>query len=300
MGIESSQKILLIGGCGYIGSFIYNKLLEFGYSVVVCDYLKRGNSLNIRVINLDYTQLDESFLEKFDSIIWFGGHSSVSQSIDDPNGALANNCLNLYRFANNIPKNIKFIYASSASLYSSQITPTPLANEKNITSIPSNNPYDISKFAFDYLADNFISNFYGLRMGTLCGYSPNLRQELVFNSMNLSAVKNGYLNLMNSDSSRTILFLDDLWIFIQKLLTTNQQPGFFNVGSYSMSMGELATIIANTHKAQVIYKGENNTYSFLLDTTKMKAICGSELSETPLSIRCIDFIDKCRKNNVLN
>jgi nucleoside-diphosphate-sugar epimerase len=236
----------------------------------------------------------------FDHVIWFGGHSSVSQSTEDPNGALVNNCLNLFKLAKIIPKDTKFIYASSASLYSSKKVPTPISYENSITAIPSNNPYDISKFAFDYLAENFMSNFYGLRMGTLCGYSPNLRQELVFNSMNLSAVQNGFLNLMNSNSSRTILFLEDLWIFIKKLLTTNQQPGFFNVGSYSMSMGELATEIANAHKAKVIYKGDTNTYSFLMDTTKMKAICGSELKEKTLNSRCQNFISECKQNNILN
>lgn len=297
--LNKSSKVLLIGGCGYIGSYIYLNLLKCSYDVTVCDYVSRGNPLNIDIKCVDYSELESDFIMDFDYVIWFGGHSSVSQSTEDPNGALVNNCLNLFKLAKIIPKDTKFIYASSASLYSSKTIPTPISYENSIAAIPSNNPYDISKFAFDYLAENFMSNFYGLRMGTLCGYSPNLRQELVFNSMNLSAVQNGFLNLMNSNSSRTILFLEDLWIFIKKLLATNQQPGFFNVGSYSMSMGELATEIANAHKAQVIYKGDTNTYSFLMDTTKMKAICGSELKEKTLNSRCQEFIAECKHNNIL-
>ena len=139
------------------------------------------------------------------AVLWFGGHSSVTQSIQDPNGAVTNNCLNLFSFAKKLHPDTKFIYASTASLYSvtgKKVEPSSEAIEANI---PSQNPYDMSKFAFDFLAKNFIENFYALRMGTLAGYSPNLRQELVFNAMNLSAVRKGEVRLKNSESASGLI-----------------------------------------------------------------------------------------------
>lgn len=284
-------NVLLVGGCGYIGSYMHGKLKEHGFPVTVVDRFARGNPGNIPdVVNAGYDSLDEAFLSRFDAVLWFGGHSSVGMSVQDPKGALSNNCLDLFNFAKKLKPETKLIYASSGSLYSSKGVNITPASEASLAAIPSQNPYDISKFAFDYIAQNFLDNFYALRMGTLSGYSPNIREELVFNAMNLSAVRTGQVKLMNSESNRTILFLADLWVLLRKLLLTRQQPGIFNVGSNSFRMGELAHIVATTWDAQVLYQGESETYSFLLDTTKMKAICGNELPVSDLQARCREFI----------
>ena len=60
----------------------------------------------------------------------------------------------------------------------------------------------------------------------------------------------------------------------------------------SFKMGELAQGIASTWDAQVLYKGDSDTYSFMLDTTKMRAICGSDLSGAGLQQRCRDFMEQ--------
>ncbi len=286
----ASQKTLLIGGCGYIGSYLYQQLERAGFAVTVVDQLKRGNPLGLDVIEEDYSNLQPDFLHQFNSVLWFGGHSSVGQSMADPDGAVVNNCLNLFSFAKRLAGHTKLIYASSGSLYSTKSVPVVPASECSLASIPSQNAYDISKFAFDYLAKSFLDNFFALRMGTVSGYSPNLRSELVFNAMNISAVETGLVHLKNSDSHRTILFLSDLWALVRKLLVTPQQSGVYNAGSLSFKMGELAHGIASTWGAQVMYEGDSDTYSFLLDTTRMKAICGNDLNVTELSQRCRDFI----------
>ncbi len=288
----AAQKILLIGGCGYIGSYLYQRLERAGFSVTVVDLLKRGNPLGLAVLQQDYADLEDDFLQQFDAVLWFGGHSSVGESMTDPDGAVANNCLNLFSFAKRLPARTKLIYASSGSLYSTKSPNVVPASESSLASIPSQNAYDISKFAFDYLAKSFLGNFYALRMGTLSGYSANLRPELVFNAMNIAAVTTGRVHLKNSDSHRTILFLSDLWALVRKLLVTQQQPGVYNAGSLSFKLGELAHGIASTWNAQVMYEGDSETYSFLLDTTRMKAICGNDLVSTDLSQRCREFIDQ--------
>jgi len=289
--LVAGVHVLLVGGCGYIGSYMYGKLRQSGFEVTVVDRGARGNPGAIpNVIDIGYDTLDEALLSRFDAVLWFGGHSSVGQSVKDPKGALSNNCLDLFNFAKKLRPDTKLIYASSGSLYSSKGIHTVAASEASLAVIPSQNPYDISKFAFDYIAQNFLENFYALRMGTLSGYSPNTREELVFNAMNLSAVRTGHVRLMNSESNRTILFLSDLWVLLRKLLSTKQQSGIFNVGSNSFRMGELAHMVATTWDAQVLYQGESETYSFLLDTTKMKAICGADLPVVSLQTRCREFI----------
>lgn len=299
-GPATSQKILLIGGCGYIGCYLYQRMERSGFTVTVVDQLKRGNPLGLAVIQEDYANLDDYFLSKFDAVLWFAGHSSVGQSITDPDGAVANNCLNLFSFAKRLPAHTKLIYASSGSLYSTKSAHVVPAAESSLASIPSQNAYDISKFAFDYLAQNFLDNFYALRMGTVSGYSPNLRPELVFNAMNIAAAETGRVHLKNSDAHRTILFLSDLWALVRKLLITQQKSGIYNAGSMSFKLGELAHRIASAWDAQVMYEGDSDTYSFLLDTTRMTAICGAEPECADLSQRCREFVEQYKSMRSAN
>ena len=297
--IPQREKLLLVGGCGYIGAYLYPKLRMAGFEVTVCDRLMRGNPLGVEVIKADYSELSGDLLGDMGAVLWFGGHSSVNQSIQDPNGAVLNNCLNLFSFAKKLHPDTKFIYASTASLYSVKGKKVEPSSESTDAGIPSQNPYDMSKFAFDFLAKNFIENFYALRMGTLAGYSPNLRQELVFNAMNLSAVRTGEVKLRNSDSARTILYLSDLWRLIEKLLITKQHYGIFNVGSVSFTMSELAHEVANKWGAQVLDEGRSESYSFLLDTSKMKAICGAAHQVHSFADYCAMFIEECKLAKVL-
>ena len=284
------KNILLVGGCGYIGTFLYKRLKEAGCSVVVCDTLKRGNPLKLDVINKDYAELDEIELKNYDAVLWFAGHSSVGISVNDPEGAIKNNCLNLYSFVQRLPATTKFIYASSASLYSRKDSDITASSEESLVTIPAQNPYDISKFAFDYIAQGFLKNFYGLRMGTLSGYSPNLRPELVFNAMNISANKSGTVFLKNATSNRTILFLDDLWILIRQLIYCEYPSGFINVGSVSNSLDWLAHKIAEVWGAKVVDEGNSESYSFLLDTSLMRRICGKDLKPRDFSAECRDLL----------
>lgn len=290
---EPKQRILLVGGCGYIGSYLYGRLTQAGFAVKVCDLLNRGNPLGIPVLARDYATLGEDLLRQSDVVLWFAGHSSVAQSILDPQGAIANNCLNLFSFAKKLPPHTKFIYASTGSLYSSKGSVVP-ATEDSLASIPSQNAYDISKFAFDYLAGNFLERFYALRMGTLAGFSPNLRRELVFNAMNLSAVETGRVRVMNRHASRTILFLSDLWRFIERLIETDAPSGFYNAGSLTATIGELAEAIAATWGVRVVDEGDSQTYSFILDFGRMRAICPTGLQHADISHYSREFIEQVR------
>ena len=295
----NQPKVLLIGGCGYVGSYLYERLVEAEFKPIVCDKLTKSNPQSIPVVQKDYAELGAEELSAFDAVVWFAGHSSVQQAVADPNGALANNCLNLYSLAKKLKPTTKLIYASSGSLYSKIGTISSASRESDLVQIPVQNAYDISKFAFDYLAQNFLSNFYALRMGTVSGYSPNLRPELLFNAMSLSAATKGKVILKNREAHRTILFLDDLWLLVQELLTSQAEPGVYNSGSVSGTIGQFAEWIAETWSAEIIDEGVSETYSFLLDTTRMDLLSGKNKPECHIRQRSLDFIEQYRSNTKL-
>ena len=283
------QTILLIGGCGYVGSYLFQRLLAQGYRVSVCDRLARGNPLALPIKALDYNDLTPESLAPFDTVLWFAGHSSVGQSITDPQGAIANNCLNLFSLAKKLPTKTRLIYASTASLYPLDDAGAPIS-EASLIRIPAQNAYDISKFAFDYLAEHFLERFHGLRMGTVSGYSPNLRPELIFNAMNLSAFKTGTVRVKNAAAFRTILFLSDLWTLVDHLIRHDAPSGFYNAGSITASIGEFGQQIAKAWGAAVIDEGESPTYSFKLDCSKAEALCGPMRGSEALLAECRAFI----------
>lgn len=265
------MKILLIGGLGYVGSFLHDFLNSKGHQVDICDDGRRSNKSNAYVkYPFNYNNLTSKLLANYDSILWFAGHSSVGASNLDPIGAIENNAIALIGLLKKIPsEEIKFLYASSASLYTGYVD---YANEM-LKVAPNDNPYDISKFAFDYLANQYHKNIFGLRMGTICGYSINLRKELVFNKMCLDAYFSKEINVANPKSERSLLFLVDLIEIINILMNSSKaKPGIYNALSCNTSIGDLSKLIADYFNANIKMQPDSPTYSFRMNIDKIKEI----------------------------
>lgn len=112
--------------------------------------------------------------------------------------------------------------------------------------------------------------------------------------MSISAATKGKVILKNREAHRTILFLDDLWLLIKELLTPQAEPGVYNAGSVSGTIGQFAEWIAEAWSAEIIDEGTSETYSFLLDTTRMDGLIGQGKSEHHIRQRSIDFIEQYR------
>lgn len=266
------MNILLVGGLGYIGTYLNEYLLNLGFVVDICDHSKNlnsGSNINVKY-PYNYSGLTAKDLSQYDCILWFAGHSSVSESNTDPIGALNNNMINLIDFLKKIPnENTLFIYASTASLYTGVEGPS----REDAKVVPYENAYDISKFAFDYLAPRFHKKIIGLRMGTLSGYSAKMRPELIFNSMMLNACFKGEVKVANKEKIRSILFLSDLAEIIKILLTKSISSfGFYNASSYTFTIGEISEKISNHLNARIIELPKSDTYSFSIDNSKIKSL----------------------------
>lgn len=289
---NTPMRVLLIGGAGYIGSFLDAALSRDGYQVEVCDLGWRGYPTDEVEHPFDYDLLTTEQLNSYSHVLWFAGHSSVRAALADPLGSLTNNCINLLRLRHRMPPGTKLIYASTGSLYSSPTISSrrmsqPALEGDKIAS--DTNAYDISKFCFDHMARGFLRNFVGLRLGTLAGMSPNLRPELIFNAMNLSALQNGRVQVANATSSRSILFIDDLYRAVVRCIERPEiADGFINLSSFTGTVGSLATAIADFHGVEIVAIPDTPTYSFQLDTTKAREQLGIVFNGD-LHVRCAEF-----------
>lgn len=254
------QKILILGN-GYIGSYLYKEFQSLGLDCSILS--KTPDNNNHSLIVSDYKDLSAGFLSRYSHILWFAGHSSVHQSIKDPVGSVSNNVIGLYELGQKISFGTKLIYASSASIYSG----IEFGKAAGLTDgvLHSLNSYDATKKAFDLIVQTLPIQSIGLRMGTVCGYSPKTRNELIFNSMNISAIENGVVNVANASNFRTLLFLDDLKELVLKILDPNfgnYDEKFINAGSVNLSIGEIADLIASFHNVKIKDHGNNGAYSF--------------------------------------
>lgn len=288
------MKNILLVGYGYIGSYLYQDLIDHGYQVTVCDKVINFEGTLGGIIHLPYQELTSQELVTYDAILWFAGHSSVPMSIEDPLGALNNNCLDLFEFAKRKASKTQMIYASTASIYSvlqqsSDFIPPSLSEtEARLNPI---NPYDCSKIAFDALAAGFLENVTGLRLGTVSGYSPKLRKELIFNAMNLSAINEGVVRVANAHAYRSILFLSDLAHYIREILNSSVPvPKILNVASINSSVGDFANKIAATHCAYIEVQPNSTTYSFQMDCSLIH-----ELYTAPAKMSIVDQVTDFNK-----
>jgi UDP-glucose 4-epimerase len=278
------QKILIIGGCGYIGSKLFIHLTKQKYFVDTVDITWFGNNVNPNNIILDYKSLTKAFLKKYDVIILFAGHSSVAMC---ENAMIASFENNIHKFLTLLEKidTQKFIYASSSGIYGS--TGKRLMEEDEDRYIPTNY-YDLTKKTIDYYAQLSHIQYYGLRFGTVNGGSPNLRTDLMINKMYLTSQKTGKIIITNKKVLRPILGIQDLCRAVVSIIEKEGTRGIYNIASFNSSVGEIATAVAQELKGiEIVDNGEKDlqkVYDFAISTEKFEKTFDFLFTDTVKSI----------------
>lgn len=286
------KNILIVGSSGYVGSRLVHDLLLEGYGVFGCD--KRKDVENSRLLGFfhgAYQDLDDSFLQRIDVVLWFAGHSTVKMAQEDPWNAYNNNVSDLLALVKRLrEKNIPLIYASSASLYSS------IENRFSLTADEQrSNPYDASKLAFDVMLNVLDCPAVGLRMATVAGWAPCIRWETLFNSLNRSAYLNKRINVTNPSNFRGVLFIDDLSEYVLKLIKQIDAKEFptkpiqVPLSSWSGSIGTMASEIAQYWDAPVEFGADEGTYSFVLTDRHLRQHFTPSKFYKSIAERCNDF-----------
>lgn len=283
------SKVLLLGSSGYIGSYLKNKL-EYEITPIDLEWFDKNNSKQI-----DYNSINESDISEHDVIILLAAHSSVKMCQGDYLDAFNNNVLNFLNLLNKIKsvnKRIKFIYASSSSVYGA--TGNLVVNEEYKSFIPHNN-YDITKHINDVYAEFSGVEYYGLRFGTVNGYSPIMRSDIMINSMTTSALNNKKIELYVKDTIRPILGIEDLF---RAIVTIIEEPkdlrGHYNLASFNSTSEKIAISVSKITGTEIIEmdtpnknpqnKLESKNYNFSIDCSKFINTFNFEFKETIESI----------------
>ncbi len=243
-----SQKIMVVGGAGYIGSQLVPKLQNRGYDVTVVDLLWFGNHLpeGTKVIEKNAADLGENDLLGFDQVIFLGGLSNDPMAEFSPaRNFLENGAIPGYlAFVAKQAGVKRFIYGGTCSVYG--YTVNELYDETKPAS--SKYPYGISKligeFSVMQMNDPSFSTIC-LRQGTVSGFSPRMRFDLVVNTMFKSAMSNGQITVNNPAIWRPILAIQDaVAAYTRCVEAPHEISGVFNVASGNFTIGEIADFVS--------------------------------------------------------
>lgn len=276
------KKVVIIGGCGYVGSKLFTFLQEKGYFVDTVDLEWFGNFINTKNIKCDYKDLPKNFFNIYDVVILLAGHSTIGMCREDIIGSLRNNIENFVILMKKLKKQ-KFIYASTYRVYTEIGTHSAREtdNYQNPFSI-----YDLTKKTIDDYISFSSLEFYSLRMATANGYSPNLRLNQIINKLYVDAKNKKKITIYDQEANFSILGLEDLCRVIEKIILGSDRRGIYNIGSFDCNINLIIKELSKVFKNIDISIGESlkKSHHVSLDTSKFQKTYNLDFRESLRSI----------------
>ena len=196
------SRVLVTGGAGYIGCVLTDRLLRRGYEVRVLDRLWWGeeplgeNRERIELVAADIRQIPDGALVGIDAVIHLAGLSNDPTAEYDPEANWQMNALataELGRACSELGIE-RLVFSSSCSLYDG----LPAGMHDETAPIQPRGAYSESKrYAEEKLLElkGGPTNPAIVRFGTVYGYSPRMRFDLVVNTFVKDALLSGRLQL---------------------------------------------------------------------------------------------------------
>jgi nucleoside-diphosphate-sugar epimerase len=241
------MRILIAGGAGYIGSVLVPLLLDHGYEVDVIDLLWFSNHLpdDVRIIKRDLFDCEVDDFAGYDQVIFLAGLSNDPMAEFSPSMNFVHNAALPSYLAYTAKKAgvRRFVYASSCSVYG--YTVNELYDEDSPVTCAY--PYGISKLQGErgvlQLQEDDFSTI-ALRQGTVCGYSPRMRFDLIVNTMFKAAMRDGLITINNPSIWRPILDVRDTSMaFLRAVQADESISGVFNVASGNFTVGQIGDMV---------------------------------------------------------
>lgn len=241
------MKLLIAGGAGYLGSVLIPRLLDRGYEIDVVDLFWFGNHLpkQVGIVHKDIFDLSLDDLKGYDQIIFLAGLSNDPMAEFSPSKNFIFNAA-APAYLGYIAKRAgvkRYVYACSCSVYG--YTENELFDE-NRPAI-CGYPYGISKLQGEQAAMQLQDDTFSvisLRKGTVSGYSPRMRLDLIVNTMFKTAMRDHTIIVNNPSIWRPILSIEDAAsAYIRGIEAHHNISGIFNIASGNYTVGEVADLV---------------------------------------------------------
>ncbi len=251
--LEKEMKILVTGGCGFIGSNFVRYLLKNhpDYTVINVDKLTYAGNLEnlsglsnapryhfIRADITDAPQMEELIAKGVNAIVNFAAESHVDRSIEDPQAFMKTNVFGTFVLLEAVRKvfpkqRIRFLHISTDEVYGSLGESGAFTEE---TPLAPNSPYSASKAAADMMVRAYC-NTYGLAgLVTRCSnnYGPYQFPEKLIPLMISNAVEDKEVPVYGDGLNvRDWIYVEDHCRALDQVLHQGQEGEVYNVGGRS-------------------------------------------------------------------
>jgi nucleoside-diphosphate-sugar epimerase len=242
------MNILVMGGCGYIGTVLVEKLIMLNHTVTVFDtqwfgnYHKPNKNLNFK--KKDIRDICPADLKDYDSVVHLANIANdpsveLNQNLSWEVNVLASNLL-MQSLKKSKVKHI--IYASSGSVYGVK-TEEHVTEDLDLVPIST---YNKTKMISERVLLSYKDDFkiHCIRPATVCGFSPRMRLDVTVNMLTFQALKNKAMTVYGGTQIRPNIHIQDLSnVLIHFLDNSDIESGAYNAGFENLSILEIANII---------------------------------------------------------
>lgn len=272
------MKILITGGCGYVGTNLIPYLLKKKYKVINLDTQWFGNYLpkhkNLKNIKLDISEIKKVNLKGVDCVIHLASVSNDPMAEIDKNLSWETSALNTMKLMEHIKKfKIKrIIYASSGSVYG-------INDSERITENTDLNPislYNKVKMITERILLSYSKNIelFIIRPATVCGFSKRMRLDVSVNALTFSALHRKKITVYGGNQVRPNIHMDDMIRLYDFILNLNKKyTGIYNAGFDNVSILNMAKLIKKEIDCEIeINKKVTDPRNYRLDSSKLLKI----------------------------
>jgi nucleoside-diphosphate-sugar epimerase len=237
------NKVLVIGGAGYIGGLTVDFLTQEGYDVTIFDglfyesrYLKPCKFIYGDIRNTSHLL---EVAQDFDTIVYLAalvGDAACQVDLEHTENI---NHLAVKNFVNGLNPGKRLIFISTCSVYGAQ---DGILNEESPTS-------PLSAYASTKLkAESSIINYGGLifRLGTVYGVGDpfsRIRLDLIVNVLTLRAIKNKKISIFGGEQWRPIISVYDVAKYITEACGSSH-TGIYCLGQENVHLADLGRRVA--------------------------------------------------------
>ncbi len=269
----SSKKLLVTGGCGYVGSVLTGKLLEDGHDVTVVDTQWFGNMLTphpkLKILQEDLRHFDAIPVEGMDAIINLAAIANDPCVDLDPVMSWKVNVLAMMQLTERaIKAGVKqFIHASSGSVYG--VCDAPKVTEDQ--PLKPLSAYNETKMVAERMLLSYSNDIVMqiIRPGTVCGISPRMRFDLMVNGLSMQALTKGEITLLGGEQHRPAIHVDDMARVYQFFLARPELTGIYNSSFQNITTREIAELVTTKIPAKINHQPSNDPRSYRICADKL-------------------------------
>ena len=310
--------ILVTGGAGYIGSVLSQRLTELKLPLRIFDQFYFGENgisdINGRaeLVKGNILNFDDSILDKVDTVIHLAALSNDPMAEFNPEANRKINTLSTIKLAKKAKKMkiSRFIFGSSCSIYDQGLTMDKEIKSEESKVFPRA-AYSHSKYKAERellkLSDNDFSVII-LRKGTVYGYSPRMRFDLVVNTMVKDSLSKGVIKIYGGGIHwRPLIDVEDVASAYYLAMVSQKEKvsgKIFNIAFDNFLVKDLAFIVQEALdknfnlKTKIVFEENNQKIrSYKVSTGRARRIL-KFLPKINLENSIIKMVKNLKKNSV--